>query len=75
MLVDTVDKFSAEVFAPNADEWDQKKIFPEDALRQAASLGLGGCFASSDYGGSELSRFEGSLIFESLAHGCVSTAA
>lgn len=63
------------VFAPNAAKWDAEKIFPEDALRQTADLGFAGMFVKEDVGGSNLSRLDGSIIFEALASGCTSTTA
>ena len=41
-------------------------------IKSSAELGFGGIYCKSDYGGSELSRFETTLIFEALAKGCVS---
>lgn len=34
--------FAAKELAPHAAKWDEDKIFPQDALRQAAALGFGG---------------------------------
>lgn len=60
---------------PQAKEWDDKEIFPVTVMRQAANLGFAGLFAEEVYGGCQLSRFDGALIFEALATGCVATAA
>jgi isobutyryl-CoA dehydrogenase len=46
-----------------------------ETLRKAASLGFGACYARPDYGGTGLSRFEASIVFEALSQGCVSTTA
>lgn len=72
MLQETVERFGADVFAPKADEWDENKVFPKEELRQASALGLGGVFVSSDFGGSELGRKDGTIIFEALSAGCTS---
>ena len=61
--------------APNAARWDEDKHFPTDVLRQAAALGLAAIYVGDDVGGSGLGRVEAALVFEALAHGCVSTAA
>ena len=71
---------SAKVFAdtewaPNASSWDQKYIFPIDALKQAASLGFACIYVREDYGGSGLGRIESALVFEALSGACASTAA
>lgn len=60
---------------PYAKEWDDKEIFPVETMRQAAQLGFSGLFAKESYGGCELTRFDGALIFEALSTGCVATAA
>ena len=72
---ETARNFAREVFAPNAAAWDEGKIFPAEALRQAAALGFGGIYVRDDVGGSALKRLDAALIFEELAAGCTSTAA
>lgn len=68
-------EFSDKEFAPHAADWDREKHFPEDKLRKAAELGFAGLFVKSDIGGIELSRHDGSIVFEALAAGCTSTTA
>ena len=65
-------KFSDKELAPNANEWDQKSIFPRELIKSTAKLGFGGMYCSNENGGSGLSRLETSLIFEALSKGCVS---
>lgn len=67
--------FSRDHLAPHAQDWDKRQFFPVDTIRQSASLGFGGLFVDEIHGGCGLSRLEGSLIFEALAKGCVSTSA
>lgn len=67
--------FSTDVFAPNAEKWDEEKIFPVDEMRQAAELGFGGIYVGEEHGGSALGRLDSAIIFEELAAGCTSTAA
>lgn len=67
--------FAENEMAPYADEWDAEKIFPVETLRKAAELGLGGMYVSDEYGGTELSRLQGSMVFETLSGGCTSTTA
>jgi len=67
--------FAAEKIAPHALEWDEKKHFPVDVMREAASLGIGGIYIKDDVGGSAMSRFDAALIFEALATGCPTTSA
>jgi alkylation response protein AidB-like acyl-CoA dehydrogenase len=72
---DVARDFAAKVMAPDAARWDEEKIFPEEALRQAAALGFGGIYVADDVGGSGLTRLDAAIIFEELAAGCTSTAA
>jgi alkylation response protein AidB-like acyl-CoA dehydrogenase len=74
-LYSACEEFSKLEFAPNAAEWDEKKIFPQTHLRKAAEMGLGGMFVSENNGGSGFSRLDGNLVFEALSQGCTSTTA
>lgn len=74
-IQDMARAFAENEFAPHAEAWDQDHIFPEEALRQAAALGLAGIYIKEDVGGSALSRLDSAIIFEELAKGCTSTAA
>ncbi|MGY3590063.1 alkylation response protein AidB-like acyl-CoA dehydrogenase [Bradyrhizobium sp. USDA 4341] len=67
--------FAAEKIAPHALEWDEKKHFPVDVMREVASLGIGGIYIKDDVGGSAMTRFDAALIFEALATGCPTTSA
>lgn len=74
-IQDVAKQFAQTHFWPQAQEWDDKEFFPVEVMRQAATLGFAGLFAQESYGGCNLTRFEGALIFESLARGCAATAA
>jgi len=67
--------FAEGQLAPFSAEWDEKKHFPVDTLRQAAQLGFAGIYVNEDVGGSGLSRLDASIIFEALSYGDVPTAA
>jgi len=56
-------------------KWDEEEEMPVDALRSLANLGFGAIYTSDKYGGAGLGRVDASVIFESLATGCVSTTA
>ena len=72
---DMARNFASEVFAPNAEKWDEEKHFPVDELRKAAELGFAGIYVGEEHGGSALTRLDAAIIFEELAAGCTSTAA
>ncbi|WP_010298277.1 acyl-CoA dehydrogenase family protein [Candidatus Odyssella thessalonicensis] len=67
--------FAAEHLQPFAAEWDAKEFFPVATLRQAATLGFAGLFIGEEFGGCNLTRLDGALIFEALAQGCVASSA
>ena len=67
--------FADDKIAPHALEWDEKKHFPVDVIRESAALGMGAIYVREDVGGSALTRFDAALIFEQLATGCPAVAA
>jgi alkylation response protein AidB-like acyl-CoA dehydrogenase len=67
--------FAAEKLAPHALEWDEKRHFPVDVIREAATLGMGAIYTREDSGGSGMSRLDAALIFEALAEGCPAVSA
>jgi len=74
-IVETARQFAAQRLAPDADEWDEKKIFPRGVLREAGALGFGGVYIGADVGGTALTRLDATLVFEALATACPSTSA
>lgn len=72
---DVARDFAANEMAPHAAEWDEKHLFPVEALRKAAALGFAGIYVRDDIGGAGLSRLDAALVFEELATACPSTAA
>lgn len=72
---DMAREFAADRMAPHAVEWDEKKHFPVDVMREAAALGVGGIYVRDDVGGSGMTRLDAALIFEALATGCPTVSA
>lgn len=64
------ESFAEGRVAPHALEWDRRKHFPADVIREAGPLGLGGIYVREDVGGSALGRLEAVLVFEALAKAC-----
>src|SRR5215210_1879778 len=67
--------FAADNLAPHALEWDEKKHFPVDVMREAAALGMAAIYTRDDVGGSGMTRLDAALIFEALATGCPAISA
>ena len=74
-IQDAARAFAEGQLAPHSAEWDEKKHFPVEVLRQAAELGFAGIYVNEDVGGSGLSRLDASIIFEALSYGDVPVAA
>jgi alkylation response protein AidB-like acyl-CoA dehydrogenase len=74
-IQDAARAFAEGQLAPYSADWDEKKHFPVDVLRQAAELGFAGIYVNEDVGGSGLSRLDASIIFEALSYGDVPVAA
>jgi alkylation response protein AidB-like acyl-CoA dehydrogenase len=75
MIQESAMSFAKTHLMPNAAEWDEKKHFPKDVIKEAADYGFAGIYVSEDVGGVGLGRIEASLIFEALSTGCVGTSA
>ena len=74
-IQDMARRFTADAITPFAAEWDEKHIFPRDAIRAAAELGFGSIYGSEASGGIGLGRLDAALIMEAMAYGCPSTSA
>jgi alkylation response protein AidB-like acyl-CoA dehydrogenase len=62
--------FAQARIAPMALEWDEKRHFPLDVLREAAALGMAAIYTGEEFGGAGLTRLDAALIFEALAEAC-----
>src|SRR4028119_1924690 len=68
-------QFTADAITPHAAEWDEKHIFPREAIRGAAELGFGAIYVSEESGGIGLGRLEAAVSMEPRAYACPSTSA
>ena len=80
-----VREFAENEISPHVHEWDEKQIFPRDALKKLAELGFMGVLIPQAYGGSglgyqeyvaiveELSRVDGSVGISVAAHNSLCT--
>jgi alkylation response protein AidB-like acyl-CoA dehydrogenase len=73
--VATAREFARERLLPHAGRWDEERIFPAEALREAAALGFAAIYVDEALGGTGLGRLDAALIFEELAAADPSTAA
>jgi len=73
-IYDMAYAFGQEHIAPFARDWEKEGTIPKTLWPKVAELGLGGIFVSEHYGGSALSRLDGTLVFEALSMACPSVA-
>jgi alkylation response protein AidB-like acyl-CoA dehydrogenase len=74
-IFDMARDLGREKIAPFVRAWDEAGTIPRALWPELAALGLGGLNVSEQWGGSALSRLEGTLAFEALAMACPSVAA
>src|SRR2546421_6524020 len=63
-------EFARKEIRPRAAEYDERSTHPADVIAKAHELGLLNAHIPAEYGGVELSGFDGALIGEELAWGC-----
>jgi alkylation response protein AidB-like acyl-CoA dehydrogenase len=66
--------FARKELEPNAYKWDQKEIFPQEAIKKMGALGLFGMMIPSQYGGAGAGAVSYSLALQEIAYSCASTA-
>jgi len=71
---DLVRKFAQQEIAPHAEQWDEESHFPRELFPALGELGLAGTLIPEEYGGAQLSRLTGTLIYEQIAQADMSTA-
>ena len=74
-IFETARDFGTERIAPHARDWEAAGTIPRELWRDMAGLGFGGLFVPEASGGAELSRRDGTLVFEGLSMACPSVAA
>ena len=74
-IFDMARDFGQDRIAPHARDWEAQGTIPRDLWSDVAALGFGGLYVAEEYGGSGLSRLDGTLVFEALAMACPSVAA
>ncbi len=74
-LRETALAFARERLAPHALDWDARRHFPVDVLREAAGLGMAALYVREESGGAGLSRLDAAVVFEALATGCPTISA
>src|SRR5512134_4173567 len=68
-----VRRFASEQLAPNAARWDREKIFPKEALKGLAEMGLYGVAIAEEWGGAGLDYTALAVACEEIAAGDCAT--
>src|SRR5688572_22488212 len=71
---EAVRRFAVEQLAPNAALWDREKLFPKDALRGLAAMGLYGVAIAEEWDGAGLDYSSLAVACEEIAAGDCSTS-
>ncbi len=66
--------FAKHELEPTAEERDESREFPTEAVKKMAKLGFMGISIPKEYGGSGLDSVSYTLIIEEIARACASTA-
>lgn len=69
MIRDATRKFARERLAPFAAEWDRQSIFPREAMREMAAMGLFGMIVPEEWDGSGSDYVSFALALEEIAAG------
>ena len=75
LIQDMAKSFAQEQIKPHASEWDQKGIFPKQALAQMGELGFLGMLIPEEWGGSGTGALAYVLALEEVAAADVATSA
>ncbi|MCG2609369.1 acyl-CoA dehydrogenase family protein [Acinetobacter sp. SM34] len=67
LIQDMAKSFAQEQIKPHAGEWDQKGIFPKDALAQMGQLGFLGMLIPEEWGGAGTGTLAYVLALEEIA--------
>jgi alkylation response protein AidB-like acyl-CoA dehydrogenase len=67
LLRKTVRDFAEAEIAPHAREWDEKQEFPRSVFTRLGELGLMGVVWPSEYGGSDMTTLDYTIVIEELS--------
>ena len=73
MIIEQVSRLAAEVIAPNADGFDERKEFPWANFEAFKEMGLNGIFVPEEYGGAPISYRCFLEIVRIISEACAST--
>ncbi len=66
-------EFADKELKPNAKRWDAEHLFPADAVKKLADLGLMGVAVPNEWGGGGMDNVSYAVAMEEISRGCAST--
>ncbi|ABS26339.1 acyl-CoA dehydrogenase [Anaeromyxobacter sp. Fw109-5] len=66
-------EFAQKELAPNARRWDADHVFPREAVRQLAEMGLMGVAIPPEWGGAGMDNVAYAIAMEEISAGCAGT--
>ncbi len=66
-------EFADKELKPNAKRWDAEHVFPADAVKKLADLGLMGVAVPQEWGGGGMDNVSYAVAMEEISRGCAST--
>jgi len=66
-------EFAAKELAPNARRWDADHVFPREAVKQLAAMGLMGVAVPPEWGGAGMDNVSYAVAMEEISRGCAGT--
>ena len=58
--------FAEKELAPYVDQWEEEEVFPKEAFKKIAKLGLFGMTCPEKYGGTDMGFLTSAIIYEEL---------
>ncbi len=74
MLQEMVRNFAQKELAPKAAKLDEESLFPAEAVKKLAELGLMGIMVPTELGGAGMDPLSYVIVLEEVASACASTA-
>ena len=65
--------FAAKELAPNARKWDEEHVFPTEAIKGLAELGLLAVAVPEEWGGAGMDNVSYAVAMEEISRGCAGT--
>jgi butyryl-CoA dehydrogenase len=66
-------EFAEKELKPNARRWDADHVFPREAVRQLAEMGLMGVAIPAEWGGAGMDNISYAIAMEEISAGCAGT--